>query len=117
MKRPLIIFLYHSNTLTYNISFPFYRILGMGNGFPIAAVVTTPEIGEVLTRALHFNTFGGNPLSCAVGSAVLDVIKEDKLQENSLEVGTLFLEELAKMRDEFPVLILDQCFTILITSC
>ena len=89
----------------------------MGNGFPIAAVVTTPEIGEVLTRALHFNTFGGNPLSCAVGSAVLDVIKEDKLQENSLEVGTLFLEELAKMRDEFPVLILDQCFTILITSC
>ena len=87
----------------------------MGNGFPIAAVVTTPEIGEVLTRALHFNTFGGNPLSCAVGSAVLDVIKEDKLQENSLEVGTLFLEELAKMRDEFPVLILDQCFTILIT--
>ena len=60
----------------------------MGNGFPIAAVVTTPEIGAVLTQALHFNTFGGNPLSCAVGSAVLDVIKEDKLQENSLEVGT-----------------------------
>ena len=78
----------------------------MGNGFPIAAVVTTPEIGEVLTRALHFNTFGGNPLSCAVGSAVLDVIKEDKLQENSHEVGTLFLEELAKMRDEYPVCIL-----------
>ena len=78
----------------------------MGNGFPIAAVVTTPEIGEVLTRALHFNTFGGNPLSCAVGSAVLDAIKEDKLQENSLEVGTLFLEELAKMRDEYPVCIL-----------
>ena len=80
----------------------------MGNGFPIAAVVTTPEIGAVLTRALHFNTFGGNPLSCAVGSAVLDAIKEDKLQENCKEVGTLFLEELAKMRDEFPVLFLYQ---------
>ena len=79
------------------------QIIGMGNGFPIAAVVTTPEIGAVLTQALHFNTFGGNPLSCAVGSAVLDVIKEDKLQENSLEVGTLFLQELAKMRDEFKV--------------
>ena len=78
-------------------------MIGMGNGFPIAAVVTTPEIGAVLTQALHFNTFGGNPLSCAVGSAVLDVIKEDKLQENSLEVGTLFLQELAKMRDEFKV--------------
>ena len=54
----------------------------MGNGFPIAAVVTTPEVGAVLTQALHFNTFGGNPLSCAVGSAVLDVIEEEKLQEN-----------------------------------
>ena len=78
----------------------------MGNGIPIAAVVTTPEIGAVLTRALHFNTFGGNPLSCAVGTAVLDVIEEEKLQKNSLEVGTLFLEELAKMRDEFRVYIL-----------
>ena len=66
-------------------------------------MVTTPEVGAVLTRALHFNTFGGNPLSCAVGSAVLDVIKEEKLQENSLEVGTFFLEELAKMREEFEV--------------
>ena len=76
----------------------------MGNGFPIAAVVTTPEVGAVLTRALHFNTFGGNPLASAVGIAVLDVIKEEGLQENSLEVGTLFLQELAKMRDEFKVL-------------
>ena len=82
----------------------------MGNGFPIAAVVTTPEVGAVLTQALHFNTFGGNPLSCAVGSAVLDVIEEEKLQENSLEVGTLFLEELAKMRDEFKVmLVINKC--------
>ena len=82
----------------------------MGNGFPIAAVVTTPEVGAVLTQALHFNTFGGNPLSCAVGSAVLDVIEEEKLQENSLEVGTLFLEELAKMRDEFKVmLVINRC--------
>ena len=82
----------------------FHYIIGQGNGFPIAAVVTTPEVGAVLTRALHFNTFGGNPLSCAVGSAVLDVIEEEKLQANSLEVGTFFLEELAKMRDEFKVL-------------
>lgn len=46
---------------------------GIGNGFPLAAVVTTPKIAQVLTEALHFNTFGGNPLSCAVGNAVLDV--------------------------------------------
>ena len=46
---------------------------GIGNGFPIGAVVTTKEISATLAQALHFNTFGGNPLSCAVGSAVLDV--------------------------------------------
>lgn len=46
---------------------------GIGNGFPLAAVVTSEKIAAVLTQALHFNTFGGNPLACAVGSAVLDV--------------------------------------------
>lgn len=48
---------------------------GIGNGFPLAAVVTTKEIADTMkmTHALHFNTYGGNPLSCAVGSAVLDV--------------------------------------------
>ncbi|XP_071823300.1 alanine--glyoxylate aminotransferase 2, mitochondrial-like [Apostichopus japonicus] len=74
---------------------------GMGNGFPLGAVVTTPEIGHSLAQALHFNTYGGNPMSCAVGSAVLDVIEEDGLQQNSEEVGTHMLQEFAKMRDEF----------------
>lgn len=46
---------------------------GIGNGFPIGAVVTTPEIAQCLTQALHFNTFGGNPLACSVGMAVMDV--------------------------------------------
>lgn len=46
---------------------------GIGNGFPMAAVITTPEIAKSLSAALHFNTFGGNPLACRVGSAVLDV--------------------------------------------
>lgn len=45
----------------------------IGNGFPLAAVVTTPEIASSLTKATHFNTFGGNPMACAVGLAVLDV--------------------------------------------
>lgn len=47
----------------------------------MAAVVTTKEIAAVMSRALHFNTFGGNPVACTVGSAVLDAIDEDKLQE------------------------------------
>ncbi|KAL5467522.1 hypothetical protein EMCRGX_G031766 [Ephydatia muelleri] len=60
---------------------------GIGNGYPMGAVVTTPEIAQVMSSALHFNTFGGNPVACAVASAVLDVIEEDKLQENSRKVG------------------------------
>lgn len=74
---------------------------GIGNGFPMAAVVTTHEIAKSLTHALHFNTFGGDPLACVVGSAVLDAIDEDKLMENSHEVGTHLLKELEKIRDEF----------------
>lgn len=46
---------------------------GIGNGFPMAAVVTTPDIAKSLQHALHFNTFGGSPLACAVASTVLDV--------------------------------------------
>ena len=46
---------------------------GIGNGFPLAAVVTTPQIAQTLSQAAHFNTFGGNPMASAVGSAVLDV--------------------------------------------
>ncbi|XP_073511206.1 alanine--glyoxylate aminotransferase 2, mitochondrial [Phyllobates terribilis] len=76
---------------------------GIGNGFPMAAVVTTEEIAASLTRSLHFNTFGGNPLACAVGSAVLDVIEEDGLQDNCKTVGTYLLLELSKLRDKFEI--------------
>ncbi len=48
---------------------------GIGNGFPMAAVVTTPQIAQFLSQATHFNTFGGNPMASAVGSAVLEVRK------------------------------------------
>lgn len=76
---------------------------GIGNGFPLAAVVTTKEVATTLAAALHFNTYGGNPLSCAVGSAVLDALKEDGCQETSHVVGTYFLEQLATLRDEFEI--------------
>lgn len=76
---------------------------GMGNGFPIGAVVTTPEIAAVMGKALHFNTFGGNPLSSAVGLAVLDVIEEEGCQALCAEVGTYFLEQLLTLRDRYTV--------------
>lgn len=77
---------------------------GIGNGFPMGAIVTTPEIAATMAQALYFNTYGGNPMACSVASAVLDVIDEEKLQENSRVVGTYFLQELAKMRDEFSII-------------
>lgn len=60
---------------------------GIGNGTPMAAVTTRREIADKFTDRLHFNTYGGNPLSMAVGLAVMDVIEEDGLQENARLVG------------------------------
>ena len=61
----------------------------IGNGHPLAAVVTTPEIAASFNNGMeYFNTFGGNPVSCAIGLAVLDVIAEEGLQENAQRVGT-----------------------------
>lgn len=65
---------------------------GLGNGAPIAAVTTTAEIAASLTQRIHFNTFGGNPVSMAAGLAVLDVIEEEGLQENCRILG-------ARLRD------------------
>ena len=76
---------------------------GIGNGFPLAAVVTTKEIGATMARSLTFNTYGGNPLASAVGLAVLETIEEDGCQEISADVGTYLLKGLAELRDEFEV--------------
>jgi len=67
-------------------------------------MVTRPEISATLANRVQFNTFGGNPLASAVGSAVLDVLEEDGCQQNSKDVGTYLLMELAKMRDEFEII-------------
>ncbi|MBK7785862.1 MAG: aspartate aminotransferase family protein [Gemmatimonadetes bacterium] len=60
---------------------------GIGNGAPLAAVTTRREIAEKLTQRIHFNTFGGNPVSMAAGLAVLDAIDEDGLQQNAKVLG------------------------------
>ena len=73
----------------------------IGNGAPLAAVVTTPEIAKTLTARIHFNTFGGNPVSCAIGKAVLDVIEREGLQQRSLEMGNHLLAGLRKLAEKF----------------
>ena len=60
---------------------------GLGNGVPIAAVVTRMEIAKTLAQRVHFSTFGGNPVAAAAGLAVIDVIDEEGLQENARVIG------------------------------
>jgi 4-aminobutyrate aminotransferase-like enzyme len=60
----------------------------IGNGHPLGAVVTTPAIAAAFSNGMeYFNTFGGNPVSCEIGLAVLDVIRDERLQERALRVG------------------------------
>jgi hypothetical protein len=74
-------------------------VQGIGNGIPIGAVVTTPEIAQVLTRRSYFNTFGGNPVSTAGGHAVLKVLEKEKLQENAFVVGSYLKERLNMLKE------------------
>ena len=74
---------------------------GIGNGCPLAAVVTTAEIAQSLTEAIHFNTFGGNPVSCAQGLATLEVLLEEDMQGNARRLGAALLEGLKKLQKKF----------------
>jgi 4-aminobutyrate aminotransferase-like enzyme/Ser/Thr protein kinase RdoA (MazF antagonist) len=77
----------------------------MGNGHPLAAVVTRPEIAETLANESgYFNTFGGNPVSCAAGLAVLEVIEKEALQHNALQVGQYLKQRLANLQRDYPVI-------------
>ena len=76
---------------------------GVGNGFPLGVVVTTPEVVSAFLGPNHLNTFAGNPLSTTAGSAVLDVIKEEKMQENAKTLGDHFITELGKLREQYPI--------------
>ena len=77
---------------------------GIGNGAPLAAVVTTPKIAQALTSRIHINTFGGNPVVCAQGRAVLQVIDREGLQENSLRVGNQLHEGFRKLAEKHNVI-------------
>lgn len=76
----------------------------IGNGFPLGAVVTTPEIAGSFDNGMeYFNTFGGNPVSCAVGMAVLDVLEREGLQHRALETGNRFAASLQSLAERHAV--------------
>src|ERR1043165_22521 len=77
---------------------------GIGNGCPLAAVVTTSKIAATLAQRLHFNTFGGNPVVCAQGAAVLDVIDREKLQANALKIGNQILAGLEGLKAKYDLI-------------
>ena len=77
----------------------------VANGHPMAVVVTTPEIAAGFHNGMeYFNTFGGNPVSCAIGMAVLDVIEKEHLQEKALRVGHRLLKGFEKLKENFPLI-------------
>lgn len=77
----------------------------IGNAFPLAAVATTKEIAESFANGMEFfSTFGGNPVACAAGLAVLDVLEEEHLQENALRVGTYLKNGLQRLQERYKLI-------------
>lgn len=77
----------------------------IGNGHPLAAVVTTPAVAEAFANGMeYFNTFGGNPVSCAIGREVLNVIRDEDLQANALQVGKYLSAGLRDLQQRHPAI-------------
>ncbi|XP_051142833.1 alanine--glyoxylate aminotransferase 2 homolog 3, mitochondrial-like [Andrographis paniculata] len=77
---------------------------GIGNGVPLGAVVTTPEIAKVLAYRSYFNTFGGNPMCTAAGLAVLKVIEKENLQQNASTVGSYLKQRLDSLKNKYEII-------------
>jgi 4-aminobutyrate aminotransferase-like enzyme len=76
-----------------------------GNGHPVGAVITSAEIAAAFHRnASFFSSVGGSPLSCEIGIAVLDAIRDERLQQNALDVGTRLRGRLEQLMERHPLL-------------
>lgn len=72
---------------------------GIGNGAPLAACITRPEIAAMMKNRVHFNTFGGNPISVTQGLATLEVIEAEGIQKNAREVGAHLKNRLLELQE------------------
>jgi alanine-glyoxylate transaminase/(R)-3-amino-2-methylpropionate-pyruvate transaminase len=77
---------------------------GIGNGIPLGGFTTTEDISKVMKNRIHFNTFGGNPISMTQGLATLEVIEEDGIQENARVVGGLLKERFLELQEKHPII-------------
>lgn len=77
----------------------------IGNGHPLAAVVTRRNIADAFDNGMeYFNTFGGNPVSCRIGLEVLSVIDRENLQEHAKDAGEFFLKKMRELQTESPLI-------------
>ena len=77
---------------------------GLGNGVPIGAVTTRPEIAAMMKNRVHFNTFGGNPVSVTQGLATLEVIDAEKIQANAKTVGGHLKNRFLELQEKHPLI-------------
>lgn len=77
---------------------------GIGNGFPLSAVVAKRKVAESMAGKKWFNTYGSNPMTCAAGRAVLRAIEEDQTQQNASEVGGLLKNELQILENKYDII-------------
>ena len=77
----------------------------LGNGHPLAAVVTTPQIANAFNNGMeYFNTFGGNPVSAVIGQAVLEVVYDERLQQNAKNIGAYLRQGVAGLAKSHPII-------------
>ena len=77
----------------------------IGNGHPLSVVITKKNIAQAFNNGMeYFNSFGGNPVSCEVGQAVLDIIKQEELQKNAHETGAYLLDGLKGIQNKYNII-------------
>jgi len=76
----------------------------IGNGIPLGAVVARRDVAEAMADKFLFHTYGANPVACAAGRAVLQVIREEKLQENAREVGSALIDRLKNLQQKHEII-------------
>ena len=77
---------------------------GIGNGAPLAACTTRKEIAQPLTQRIHFNTFGGNPVSMIQGLTTLEIIDAEGIQENALKIGGQIKDGMLGLQEKYPLI-------------
>jgi acetylornithine/N-succinyldiaminopimelate aminotransferase len=78
---------------------------GIGGGFPLGACLATEEAAKGMVAGTHGTTYGGNPLAMAIGNAVLDLVANERFLSHVREIGLLFKQRLAELKDRHPAVI------------